>query len=133
MNVRSGAVALLCIAYLAGLSGCGIEGVFSPINTGEKVEVRVSPSYRVVTRGARERLSVQETVTEQGGVSTSAEMNSDPDSFDWEVEESNGGQVFRDAQGRRFYLAPGTPGTYHVRVTSHRHPDASAIATFVVE
>ncbi|HLL04218.1 MAG TPA: hypothetical protein VK539_26770 [Myxococcaceae bacterium] len=86
------------------------------VRTARTVSVAVTPGTAVVATG--EFLSFTSTVT---GASYTTRV-------DWRVEEPEGGTI----NTKGVYLAPSTPGTFHVVATSQDEPTKDAVATVTV-
>lgn len=93
--------------------GCGGGG--STPSPQEPVAISISPSSATTLVSASARFSATVTGTSHTGVSYS-------------VVEAGGGAVAPDGS----YVAPATPGTYHVRVTSDADPTRHAEAVISV-
>jgi hypothetical protein len=115
-RLRPVLLTVLAALAQAGLSACG--GSVSPGgNTGgaQGVTVEVQPSTARVPPGGTQKFASAVTGTADIAVV-------------WQVVDAGGGTV--DVTG--LYVAPGTPGTYRVRASSHADPTVSGTATVTV-
>jgi hypothetical protein len=115
-KLRPATIATLAVLVQASLSACG--GSTSPGDgTGgaQGVAVQVQPSTARVAPGGTQKFA-------------SAVTGSADTAVAWTVVDTGGGTV--DATG--LYVAPGTPGSYRVRASSHADPTVSGTATVTV-
>ena len=99
-------------SLIAGLAGCGSGSS----NSSGISSLTIGPSTSSLVPGGSRAFTyfIQGTASDLGVV--------------WSVVEAAGGTV--DQTG--LYTAPSTPGTYHVKVASHRNPSTYSLATVTV-
>lgn len=107
----------LIILVIAGCGGGGGGGATpDPVDTDSGIRITISPM--AVTLKSTEQVQFTPTVT-----------GTDNHAVQWEVTEAvDGGMVGLNG----LYIAPSTPGTAHVKVTSLSDPTKSETATITI-